>query len=1688
MMLLQTGPASLNGSNSSSSSTISSNTNTTTATAISNTSLPLHHPPAPSSITSSSSASSTPPIRDVNGYLENIQDQLKEGYTVHTAKDSRLYYCNHITKTASWLPPAENWGPNIEEPFGWEKAITSSSENGQFYYINHLNKTTTFERPQRYGYDVTPPEPRTVVLQRSIAMGFGFVAGSEKPVIVRFVTEGGPSVGKLEPGDQILAVNGEDVKEAPRDHVIQLVRNCETSVELIVTQPQLNYCTNGRKSTILSPAKKNKLKSRPTRVRFAESVCVNGSPLFPPSAFSLNDVLIPPMANVLKVFLENGQTKSFKYDTTTTVEDVVTSLKEKLCISAGQHFNLVLEHVKSLKRNKLTLLDPQETLARIAARPGAHKLRCLFRVTFVPITAADIAQKDLNALDYLFLQCCNDVIQERFSPELQADVALRLAALHMHHHALANNISPSKLTVKTVEREFGLERFVPTSLIEGMKRKELRRLISHFLKLNSTMTGSSTKILTQLQAKIHYLDIISALPSYGAKCFSTNQRDGVERVLLVSHKFGLSQIAGSKNAVPQSICTIEELSRVVVTREDDISCSVAVFVMPDKLITFSMDDRDANEFAIVLAGYYRLIAGKELEAHTEHDKEINQDDIAPPYLSQHYVFPVGWNYLPDDKPTHIMAFLMPPPYHSTKQLLLTSSKQNFVGSIVTNNSNTNNNVNNNNNDEHMANKNYLSPSSIIKYTTQCSSESDEFGFDMHSVVSMEILENQDQYRQSLKRSTKQKLTTFVEAKNQEVLRRVAEMQEMVESSQQYLNENHTPHENGFIKENGNVNYWRETSVDIESDNESQSGNNQSFVNDTNTSIATPIIQNEYKPPTTEPITLKHSDSLTLLAETIKNDLNGINNGLNAIYTPFDCHSNESSSTANDTNSTALPSISNTPKVHRRLNGLSQIISDLQALGNDSSDCDSESLNNSPIHQNGVSQNINSSEMEAHLRNLTNPKTFKQIRTSFGLHSPDSLGDAKDMNLKEYLRQLKEASTNDNNTGQDLAAKKIVELYGYEIGEDMIETDPDLIDLTTIPPPQTPDELDIPNNLLSIPPSGFDDVDGKSRQNSQESGELEEFLKKVRVEPPTKIVTPAVELTPEEIAQFIIPPPPILSKNTSITTQSVCNNNKTIPSSPLSVKPISLKPIPPTKPSPLSSPLKPVPLPKPFFNNNIIATNARENQNCNSFYDNQHGFMNCCDHSFSLPQPINIPSSLEQGPGTPENNVKNKVMLFNNGHNNDNTKNPFDYASVDRRVKFSCCTKSPTIINGTSTYTNENLSSSDDNESLILPPKRNQANGQSCNNRKVPDRPPKSVELQLRLNSPVKTSATINLNHNYGPYSLYNNTTDNSTPPSLPPRINEKSSPQTDTLRKPPLPPIPQKPVLFSSSSNSPMGSPSPKSPLSFLKNGSTNSSPIRTVGSPHLHHRHYNTLKEADRTIFNFNQTIINSEINPIMSPPAILRHQSNGYYVASSQNGHDYKDKIPLSVLCSPQFSRKPCNYFPLPSSPQLANRNGHVINIATLMTKTSMAMSGLLMKLDQVAILCADAQNAGGGQEIDEEKFQLAKDELTGVSLNLVTASKLLVIAMSDNNAQNLPEHLTACLTALRRITELGQDLVRFTTAPLQTRNIILKIHDVASSFREMVCVPLGPSGAGQLALNANCLANVLATLLRSLRVFSP
>ncbi|EDW13831.2 uncharacterized protein LOC6572228 [Drosophila mojavensis] len=1396
---------------------------------------------------------------EIDRHLDAVQEKLKAGWTVHLAKDGRLYYCNHLTQSSGWLPACEDWSKHEELSYGWERAIDSK---GRSYYINHLNKTTTYEAPECIRWDEHPPEPRLVQLQRSASLGFGFVAGSERPVIVRFVTEGGPSIGKLQPGDQILAVNGEDVKDAPRDHVIQLVRACETQVSLLVCQPMAHCVLPGRKSTLLSAGKRAKLRTRPSRVRFAESVCVNGAPLFPPSAFSLGDICVPPMANVLKVFLENGQTKSFKYDATTTVQDVVSSLLDKLCLCCGELFSLVLEHVKSLKRNKLTLLDPQESLARIAARPGAHKLRCLFRITFVPISAAELAQRDLNALDYLYMQCCNDVNQERFAPELQPELALRLAALHMHQHALANNFAPAKLTVKLVEREFGLERFVPVSLFEGMKRKELRRLISHFLKVNAEMTGSS-KVLTQLQAKLHYLDIIASLPSYGAKCFSTNQREGMERVLLVSPRFGLSQISSARNSVPQPISAIEDFTHVVVHREDDITCSVSIYMLGDRAVKFIMEDRDACEFSLVLGGYYRLLTGNVLNVLRE--REPNEEDNAPAFLSQHTVLPASWSYLlPFHNRAHSVNFLITPPYHPMPQQAVLSQPQ------------------------------------PVQQQQQLSYATD---LDLHSVMATELLEEaaKDSGLSDSSGSnycSESRTQLAVEAKNEQVLRRVQELQKLVQCSEQYLSEQEQELQHVPLQQ------LQQQQREQTQQQMGQSVAMLEFDSDCDSLNSSKVSSTEESNHVSQP-SLKHSDSLTLLAETISHELTGITQGLNAIPEPISASAPPTPATPK-----RKPSLCSTssPRPQRKLNGFSQLLSDLQALGTDFSQSESDSESVASPAQSPTTRRPQQL-LQAGSKQQQQQQQHQQLaqRSSFGLHSPDGThfgAETKDYNLREYLQQLKEIS---NVPDTDVAARQLSEIYGFEVREDtFIETDTDLIDLRAIPPPQTPDELDSLSLLNAAPPKGFE---GKAE-------ELDSFLQQMLVAPPTQKATPAKELTPEEIMSFIIPPPPNLEAQPERPEECLYSNS--------------------------------VQAKREFFQ-------AVANGN-NSIQQNNH---------------------------------------------KDQAAHVIEYPTVERKSKFSCCPTSK-----------KEEAASLEEAAPLQPPPRTPAIEQTT---PPPARPPKSAELLQRY-SPKKQVRIV------GHQPVVSVPLRELCPPQLPPRSSptassEPATPQTATPatsavsapKKPPLPPIANRPRPVN-------GTPTPVS----------NTSP-------------------------------------PIPATTRLPNAHSNGG---------------------QPTLPKKPQQLH----GEKLFIKNGHLIDGEALLAKTDVAMAGLLIKLDQVAAQCSAAQSAGGGTSIDEDKFQRARNELTEQTLALVTASKFLVASMSDMTLINLPDHLTSCLTAIRRITELAQDMTRHTSAPLQTRNIVLKVHDVASSFRELVGVQIGPIGAGQLALQAECLANVLATLLRSLRVFSP
>lgn len=464
-------------------------------------------------------------------------------------------------------------------------------------------------------------------MRRDPVLGFGFVAGSEKPVVVRSVTPGGPSEGRLVPGDEIVMINDEPVSSAPRERVIDLVRSCKESIVLTVVQPYPSP-----KSAFISAAKKAKLKSNPVKVRFAEEVVINGQI---PDTVKDNSLLFMP--NVLKVYLENGQTKSFKFDNNTSIKDVISTLQEKLSIKSIEHFSLMLEHRAEGSASKLMLLHEQEMLAQVTQRPGAHKMKCFFRISFVPKDPVELLRRDAVAFEYLYVQSCNDVVLERFGSELKYDTALRLAALQMYILTI-NTKQSQKVSLKYIEKEWGLALFLPPAVLSSMKEKNIKKALTHVLKTNQNLVPPGKK-LTALQAKVHYLKYLSDLRLYGGRVFKSVLVQGekhTEVTLLVGPRYGISHVINTKTNLVALLADFSHVNRIEMYAEDEKTVRVELHVLDVKPITLLMESVDAMNLACLTAGYYRLLVDSRRSifnvarsstenAETSHEARVKQN-------------------------------------------------------------------------------------------------------------------------------------------------------------------------------------------------------------------------------------------------------------------------------------------------------------------------------------------------------------------------------------------------------------------------------------------------------------------------------------------------------------------------------------------------------------------------------------------------------------------------------------------------------------------------------------------------------------------------------------------------------------------------------------------------------------------------------------------------------------------------------------------------------------------------------------------------------------------------------------------------------------------------------------------------------------------------------------------------------
>uniref|UniRef100_A0A8U8CFX7 Uncharacterized protein n=1 Tax=Geospiza parvula TaxID=87175 RepID=A0A8U8CFX7_GEOPR len=450
----------------------------------------------------------------------------------------------------------------------------------------------------------------TVTVYKDLVLQhYGFEICPGLPLTIASVTAGSTADGKLQPGDQLIMINSSSVDGLSVERAASLIR-CVTHVSPC---PR----SHGVPSSFLTEEKRARLKTNPVKVRFAEEVLLNGH--------SQVSLLCPLsllfMPNVLKVYLENGQTKAFRFERSTTVKDIVLTLQEKLSIRSIAHFALVLEEQYNLA--KIHLLHEEELIAQVVQKRDSHDYRCLFRVCFVPRDPLDLLQEDPVAFEYLYLQSCSDVLQERFAVEMKCSVALRLAALHIQERISAC-AQPQKVSLKYIERDWGIENFISPTLLRNMRGKDIKKAISYHLKRNQVLLDPRQKhALNAVQVRLSYLQILGELKMYSGMIFNATMmlQDRESYVaLLVGARHGVSQIVNSKLNIASSLAEFPSISRVELSEDSERVSTVKIYLQDLKVLTLLLESNSAKDLVCLIAGYYRLLVDANASIFTWGDK------------------------------------------------------------------------------------------------------------------------------------------------------------------------------------------------------------------------------------------------------------------------------------------------------------------------------------------------------------------------------------------------------------------------------------------------------------------------------------------------------------------------------------------------------------------------------------------------------------------------------------------------------------------------------------------------------------------------------------------------------------------------------------------------------------------------------------------------------------------------------------------------------------------------------------------------------------------------------------------------------------------------------------------------------------------------------------------------------------
>ncbi|XP_036394356.1 focal adhesion kinase 1-like isoform X3 [Megalops cyprinoides] len=255
------------------------------------------------------------------------------------------------------------------------------------------------------------------------------------------------------------------------------------------------------------------------------------------------------------------------------------------------HPDLGVSHV----REKYELKRPQE------------EWRYELRIRYLPKGFLSQFAEDKPTLNYFYQQVRNDFMLE-MAHQLDQDAALKVGCLEIRRffREMRGNALDKKSNYELLEKDVGLRRFFPKSLLDSVKAKTLRKLIQQTFKQFANLDDE--------QSILKFFEILSPIYRFGKECFKCALGSSwvISVELAIGPEEGISYLT-DKGSAPTHLATFSQVQSIQFSCSEDKDrkgmLQLDVAGAPEPLMVTTPSLTTAENMADLIDGYCRLVNG-----------------------------------------------------------------------------------------------------------------------------------------------------------------------------------------------------------------------------------------------------------------------------------------------------------------------------------------------------------------------------------------------------------------------------------------------------------------------------------------------------------------------------------------------------------------------------------------------------------------------------------------------------------------------------------------------------------------------------------------------------------------------------------------------------------------------------------------------------------------------------------------------------------------------------------------------------------------------------------------------------------------------------------------------------------------------------------------------------------------------